>query len=246
MRSMSTRSLWTILAALFAGIAPCFSDEPDSQAGTIKSTDSAPVEVQSVFRPVSAEKTGKTGKTKLEKQSSKPVTAHVYPQYDQLERGGRMLIAVELTMEDHWHVNANPAKPDFLVPTEVQISSPQKVKVKRILYPKPQTLRVKGSSEPYEVYGNGALIFVQVETAPDEKASAATLEIRLSLQACNESECMAPEEIVLNGRIPVAASGTPLKKTHSEKFAILQKDSQRSKPDLGKKEIGSQPRSTAQ
>lgn len=243
MRSMTTRSLWTILAVSFAGIAPGFSEEPDPQPGTINSTDSAPVEVQSVFRPVSAEK---TGKTKLEKESSKPVTAHVYPQYDQLERGGRMLIAVELTMEDHWHVNANPAKPDFLVPTEVQISSPQKVKVKRILYPKPQALRVKGSSEPYEVYGNGALIFVQVETAPDEKASAATLEIRLSLQACNESECMAPEEIVLNGRIPVAAPGTPLKKTHSEKFAILQKESQRSKPDLGKKETDSQPRSTAQ
>lgn len=243
MRSMSTRSLWTILAVLSAGIAPCFSEEPNSQPGTTKSKDSAPVEVQSVFRPVSAEK---TGKTKQEKESSKPVTAQVYPQYDQLERGGRMLIAVELTMEDHWHVNANPAKPDFLVPTEVQISSPQKVKVKRILYPKPQTLRVKGSSEPYEVYGNGALIFVQVETAPDEKASTATLEIRLSLQACNESECMAPEEIVLNGRIPVAAPGTPLKKTHSEKFAILQKESQRSKPDLGKKETGSQPRSTPQ
>lgn len=181
--------------------------------------------VQSVFRPVFPDVDGKPDSRTKDKQdpSLSPVSAKVFPQFDRLERGGRCLLAVELQINDQWHINANPATPDFLVPTEVKVLSEQKVRVKNVLYPKHKLLRVNGSDQPYQVYGGKTTIFVQLEADAGETAKIGVLRVQVTFQACNQDTCMPPDEVNLEGKLLFADPGEQIRRINDEKFLELRK-----------------------
>lgn len=190
--------------------------------------------IQQTFRPVIPTPADQEPKGKTSSEAG-PVRAKVFPQFDRLERGSRCLIAVELTIDEKWHINANPANPDFLVPTEVKIATRQKIKVKRVIYPKHQLLQVQGAEEPYHVYGGRTMIYLQVETDASESAAAAELEVHVKYQACNKDTCVPPDEVVLQGTIPLANPGDAIRRINEGRFpksvaASKSTDGKQSKP----------------
>lgn len=148
----------------------------------------------------------------------RPVKMKIYPIYDKLERGGKCLVAIELQVQDGWHINANPANPDFLVPTKIEVKSKQKVKLTRVKYPEHHKLKVDGFDQPYHVYDGKVMIYGLLEIDKAEVADAATLEFHLRFQGCNSKECLPPDTIAMKGKLPVVPQGTPLKKVNESKF----------------------------
>ena len=146
------------------------------------------------------------------------VKVKIYPYFDKLERGGECLMAIELTIADGWHINANPANPDFTIPTEVKITSKQKIKMTRVKYPKHELLEVEGQDEPSHVYGERVIIYALLEIAADETAEAAELEVEVKVQACNSKTCEPPETKKLIGKRPLANPGDEIKRIHESKF----------------------------
>lgn len=186
---------------------------PPAQAST--AADDA--ESQTVFRPVLPDPATLSPLVKDE-TAERPIKARIYPLFDKLERGGTCPIAVEITISPEWHINANPAQPDFLVPTDLKIRSPQKIKMTRVKYPAHELLNVQGSDMPYHVYSNRIFIYGLLEIDAAERAEAGELEIRIKFQACNETTCIAPDELVLKGKLPLANPGDPIRRQHEDKF----------------------------
>ncbi len=146
------------------------------------------------------------------------VKVKIFPYFDRLQRGGKCPIAIELTIADGWHINANPANSEFAIPTEVKITSKQKVKMTKIKYPQHELLQVDGQDDPSHVYGGRVIIYAMLEISAEETADEAELEVEVKIQACNEKTCEPPETKKLMGKRPLANPGDEIKRIHESKF----------------------------
>jgi len=116
-----------------------------------------------------------------------PTTADLVQATARLD--GASLITT-LTMDQHWHVNANPASLDFLVPTEVSVTDANGRVPGHADYPEGQTMD-SGLGQPIAVYAGRVRIPVQLEKQPGDRA-----RVRVHAQACNDSgRCLAPADI---------------------------------------------------
>ena len=170
--------------------------------------------VRSVFRPVLTP--GPAEKIKTRKR----ITAKGYPRYNKLPRGEKCPVAIELRIQDGWHINASPAQPDFLIPTEIKLKSNPKVNVRvtKIAYPKHKLHTVRQESEPYHVYDGTVIIYCLLETDAEETASRANLEFRVRYQACNDNLCEKPTSLIVKGTLPLADPDDDIQKIYPEKF----------------------------
>ena len=197
---------------VFTSVAAEDAQQPKEEAP--KQTESESSE-QQAFKPVLPDPV--TPQPFKQGQES-PVKVKIYPYFDKLERGGECLMAIELTIADGWHINANPSNPDFTIPTEVKITSKQKVKMTKVKYPKHELLEVEGQDEPSHVYGERVIIYALLEIAADETADEAELEVEVKVQACNSKTCEPPETKKLIGKRPLANPGDEIKRIHESKF----------------------------
>ena len=101
---------------------------------------------------------------------------------------------VLLEISDGWHVNANPASLDFLIPTNVALTNPASgaPELVAVVYPNGTEFSPRFSLEPLVVYEGNVSIDVELPTklSPD-----AWLE--LTFQACDDTTCLPPQTVPL-------------------------------------------------
>ena len=140
-------------------------------------------------------------------REEKLVKVRIFPLYDKLPRGEKCPVAVELEVRDGWHIHANPAHPDYTIPTEVKLRTDQKVKLTKVRFPKHHLHRMKDETEDSHVYDGKVIIHVLLEIDPGEKAEKAELEFEVAYQACNSELCRRPDKILMRGKLPLADPG---------------------------------------
>jgi len=207
-----------------AGISLVAADESNRMILVSAGQDEKPpAETQTVFRPALSPDPAQ--KDKAEKR----VTAKVYPYFEKLPRGEKCAIAIELTVQDGWHINANPKNPKFLIPTKVTLkTNPQlKIKLTRIKYPKHKLHAMQQEPEPYHVYDGKVMIYCLLEIDALERSDVANLEFSVRYQACNDEQCEKPTTVVMKGKMSLADPGDEIKKKYQDKFP------QTAKPDAG-------------
>ncbi len=170
---------------------------------------------QSTFRPVLPDDS-KGAADKDDKE--KLVKARIYPLYSKLQRGGKCIVAIELRIKDGWHINANPSKPDYQVPTKIELKTKQKVKLTKLTYPKHHTLRMKDTGELSHVYDGKVYVYGLLEIDEDETAADTELEFHVTFQGCNSNECLLPDKVIMKGKLKFADKDEPLKKINEDKF----------------------------
>ena len=101
-------------------------------------------------------------------------------------------IEVRLAIDPGFHINANPASADYLVPTRITAEDGE---IGAIDYPPGQPFRAAFASESIDVY-EGELIL----RAPLVGEVPARLQVEI--QACNDEVCLAPDtvEVAVAGR----------------------------------------------
>ncbi len=99
-------------------------------------------------------------------------------------------VLVRLKISQGWHVNANPASLDFLIPTRVEPARPgSRIDV---VYPDGSRYHPRFSREPLSVYEG------EVEIQVRSSAPLPTGEkLALTFQACDDSSCLPPETVEL-------------------------------------------------
>lgn len=139
---------------------------------------------------------------------------------DQLPAGGQCLVAIEVQIRDGWHLNANPPQPDYIIPVELSLKSPEGFEVSDIKYPKGDDFKIEGIDEPLSVY-EGKVYIVAAIKVPANASGTADLTLKLKYQACNDINCVRPMTIDVSGKLPVAKAGTQPKPQNASLFQKL-------------------------
>jgi len=104
-----------------------------------------------------------------------------------LESAGKRRLVVSLRIAPGWHVNANPASLDYLVPTRLHFPGADALEVR---YPRAEGFRAAFSETEISVYSGSVVI--EADFAARRPASA-----RLAVQACSKEVCLPPADIAI-------------------------------------------------
>ncbi|NQV27916.1 MAG: DUF255 domain-containing protein, partial [Rhodopirellula sp.] len=127
---------------------------------------------------------GDQGKGSESKKTPDRVTATAFLSTSRLPAGGRCRIAVVLEVEPGWHINTNPAFPDFLIPTTVSIRSDQGTTLESLQFPKGKELQVEGVPEAYKVYDGKITIFGELVVPKSAAGKQEAFELHIRYQSC--------------------------------------------------------------
>lgn len=146
------------------------------------------------------------------------VEARVISSVDKLQPGSSARLAVRLTIHHPWHINANPAADEFLIPTEIQFTAPQGVAMGKVEYPAPEEKRFSFSETVLWVYEGDVYVYTSVSVPPDYSAKNLELNGKVTFQACNDQMCLPPESAVFNETLLVAAPGETVREINQPVF----------------------------
>jgi hypothetical protein len=114
---------------------------------------------------------------------------------DKLNPNSHFRLAVVIDVANRWHINANPANVEGLIPTTLTLQTPASVVIDRIVYPKGASTKVSWADNPVALYTGHAIVFAEGHVIADAKPGTLKLEGTLRYQACNDSICVAPKNI---------------------------------------------------
>jgi thiol:disulfide interchange protein DsbD len=119
---------------------------------------------------------------------------------------GSAEVRLTVTVAEGYHVQANPAAADYLIPTRLQLRASPGLKAGRPVYPKGREYRLVGSDEKLSTYDGTFEIVVPLKAsavaAPGERVVRATLKF----QACDDKACYAPATLPVEIPVRVEAA----------------------------------------
>jgi DsbC/DsbD-like thiol-disulfide interchange protein len=152
------------------------------------------------------------------RKRDEPVKPEVHLSVDRLPAGRTCQILIRLTVQPGWHVNANPASADTK-PTEVALKSTAGTRLTAIKYPKGKLSRPSYADEPVSVYEGRVDIFGVLAVPESAGGKTDDIEIAITYQACNDTECLLPKTQKLVAKLPVAAPGEAVKAINQKLFS---------------------------
>ena len=131
---------------------------------------------------------------------------------------GSFEIAIDLAIEHGWHIWVHETQAralpgtavfDGAIFTSLAVQGGEtSLRLEGVAWPRPHTAKADVGEGPadYAVYEGSVTIYARMQAPAREGEASATL--LLSLQACNESNCIAPADLPLPLRIAVKAGAT--------------------------------------
>jgi DsbC/DsbD-like thiol-disulfide interchange protein len=117
--------------------------------------------------------------------------------------GGLVTVNVVLTIEDGWHIYANPAGDETARPTVVAPDPKAPVRVLAIDYPPGVALPQPGDAPPVLVYEPSATIPMRLQLRDDVPPGPLELPLQVRYQPCNDRACLAPATLKVVARLEV-------------------------------------------
>ena len=112
-------------------------------------------------------------------------------------------VELQLKIAAGWHINANPAGQDYLIPTTVELDANAPVEIVDIAYPKGRSMRFEFSDELLNVYEENLTIPLRLKQKPDvQRKKNAPITLKLTYQPCNDTECLFPATLDVPLRFP--------------------------------------------
>ncbi|HVR29931.1 MAG TPA: DUF255 domain-containing protein [Thermoanaerobaculia bacterium] len=117
--------------------------------------------------------------------------------------GGRDALELQITLDlaPGWHVNSFAPLEDALVATRVELPAEGVEagwRLSDLTYPEPEEVRLGFQQAPLSVYTGR--VAVRVRLHPPE-GSGAFVPVAVRLQACDDSVCLRPEEVLLRAAV---------------------------------------------
>lgn len=112
---------------------------------------------------------------------------------------------VLMQIDPPYHVNANPASEDYLIPTELRIEAGKGYRVGKVQYPKPKEKAFAFSEgKPIKILEGRTPIKFQITLDKSVPRRSMTIKATLRYQACDDNACYPPRTVPLEIQIPVA------------------------------------------
>ena len=121
------------------------------------------------------------------------VTASILPAGGKGSPSGFIDVEIHLEIAEGWHINANPASQDVLIPTAVSLDSDVPAEVVSVNYPEGKIVHFDFSGESLSVYEGRITIPARIQlTSEDSDEEDLPLDFELRYQACNDEICLQP------------------------------------------------------
>lgn len=192
--------------------------------------DLAPVQVESMLLALEwhFDNGAPDGKAETAKEIRRiqrgPVIAELLLGADRAVAGTRLPVAVRLTIDEGYHVQAHvPTKKELVATRFWVVESGGWGALKDEKYPIDKKLEVKEVGESLAVYSGEVHFGGWLEVPADTKVGTKTLELEVEFQACNDRACLKPEKVRLLVLVPTAAAGGYSKNLNGKVFDELSK-----------------------
>ncbi len=145
-----------------------------------------------------------------------------YVSRDAVHSGETFKAAVRLMIGPEWHINANPASDEFLIPTSLEFSNDVlPFHVLDIVYPEAQMVRLGFSASDVAVYSESALIGALVKADASLVPGTYALKGTITFQACNDVSCLPPESRDFEMAIVVVESERETREIDTDVFEAI-------------------------
>ena len=112
-------------------------------------------------------------------------------------------VMLQLNIATGWHINANPAGQENLIPTTITVNTDTPLEIIDVAYPKGRSTRFEFSSETLNVYEERLTIPLQLKQKPNTKHDKnVPITLQLTYQLCNETECLLPQTLDIPLEVP--------------------------------------------
>jgi DsbC/DsbD-like thiol-disulfide interchange protein len=111
--------------------------------------------------------------------------------------GDSVLVAIPIVIADGYHVQANPASSEFLIPLQLVLEPADGIRFGSPRYPRPSALRLEGTTEDLMTYHGTVSISVLVKASGVAAVGRRLLTGSLAYQACDSSRCLFPSSVPL-------------------------------------------------
>jgi thioredoxin:protein disulfide reductase len=131
-------------------------------------------------------------------QSSAKVVK-VSPSSVKVKKGAATAATITLDIDGGYHINSNRPSEKYLIPTALKFQPLAGFTVGGVIYPKAKLQKFTFSEKPMSVYEGRVVLKFNVRAGAS--ASHQTLKGKLTIQACNDEQCLRPQTVDVN--IPV-------------------------------------------
>ena len=111
-------------------------------------------------------------------------------------KGTQIDVEVQVKIAEDWHINANPAGQDNLIPTTLTVAEDAPIEISYVQYPIGKSVVFEFSPETVNVYEGTFTIPLKIKQKPNTVLKKdVPIILKLDYQPCNETECLFPQTI---------------------------------------------------
>ena len=121
--------------------------------------------------------------------------------------GDELRLIVEITVDRGWHVNSDDPGDEFSLPTEVDFRLPDGWLAPVVSFPDGESVEFEFSETPIEVWEHRTVILANL-VVPQSATGDHRLRVAVTAQACNNTQCLPPEEVRAGVDVTVAPPGS--------------------------------------
>jgi len=134
--------------------------------------------------------------------------------------------AISVQLEQGYHVNSNAPLDESLIPTVLNLDTPQGIRPVGLVYPEAVLFEQIGLIEPLAVFGEKFTIGFTLAISKDLPVDEYTIPVTLRYQACDETMCYMPSSLSTTLSLRVVQVSEPIVPIHSVLFTDLSFDEQ--------------------
>jgi DsbC/DsbD-like thiol-disulfide interchange protein len=105
-------------------------------------------------------------------------------------------VLVTIKVDDKFHINANPASFDFLIPTSVEFEG---IKPKNVKYPKPTRFTAEFAREGLDVYEGSVAVVAKFPKG--SLSGSSSIQGAVTTQACTNQICLPPSTLPISAAV---------------------------------------------
>ena len=152
--------------------------------------------------------------------SDRVVKARGYASADGVRAGDKFKVAVALEVGEGYHINAHHPSLDYLIPTSVKFEPPAGIVIAEEKYPAPNHRKFEFAPETELAVHEGTLFIIAEGHAEKSiQEGRATIRALVTVQACNDSQCLAPADLTVEIPVKVVGQKQPIKAANEDVFA---------------------------
>ena len=123
-------------------------------------------------------------------------------------KGQTAQLTVMAKIKKGFHIQANPAADEFLIPTTLTLQASEGIIPGKTVYPPGQPYRLKGSTEDLFTYEDEVTIMLPIKVMDSAPVGNTSVTGKLNFQPCDDRKCLFPRTV------PIII---PVKIIHSQK-----------------------------